>query len=477
MTQISKRPVNSRISTGDDDKEYKSRMIKLDVGGKDAPEGAWAGENIVPMRIVPRVTRWQGRVSASFALEGFDPDTGEPVILFFDPHLKPDGTYSRNFAGGLAEALGDSMSADEFYEVTQQLNEESGQDFNWDINMWMSIGGPIKLKPRFQGVPILIGKEAIKTKGSGTRMHVVTIDNPADTEGNTVEYDQDYINGLANNYAQEMWQPAPSNGSKARHAPTQTQEKPQSASSSHARVTKAAVKNESAFVPAAKKEPVDRGMEKLTAYERALIEQELADQKKAKVQTSDVTKGSNNGRNMFLKPEEKFEASAEVTQGKKYNGGREVVNRPTKPAGNARDVAGEFNRTIEKSIGNMPKQMQSSTVQEIDPEAVFEDVENYFEMGVPADQLVVRLVEKYDIPSDTAVAYLREFIRMRHETGTENDEPEEEPEGSANDIFDWAKSMKSQGFSVPQAFDKLGEQFPNTTKEERKDALRKAGML
>jgi hypothetical protein len=185
MVAVTRRPEREKRAENEE-KTYKSKTCRIDNGGKNAEVGDYAGETMILMRIYPRMTRIQGRSNPSHVVEGIDPATGESEIVFFDTRLKEDGSYVRNFGGGLAEMLGQRMTFEEFEEITEVINSENGTDFVYDFAEWEPAGGALKLKEKYYGKLVTIGKECVKTQ-RGQNMNVFAFDVPEETYANVEE--------------------------------------------------------------------------------------------------------------------------------------------------------------------------------------------------------------------------------------------------------------------------------------------------
>lgn len=440
MVSVTKRPAKRETSNDEEreNREYRSRAIKLDIGGMQAKVGSYAGEIMTLMRIMPRMTRIQGKVTPAHTLEGFDPETGEPLILFVDSKLGREGKITRNFGGGLLETLGTLMTEEEFDEAVEILNDESGADFVYNFEEWGAVGGAYRLKDKYYGKTIVVGKECVKTK-AGVTMHVFALDLPTDDDGNVIVYDTEaFQEAFEETVGRPVGEKSPSSSERHGHKKTVgKQEKP----------AEPARKN---YAPVKGKSDSNGKSKKPTSNER-----------------SRVMRGG--------EEEEEFDD------------GEPEVEQPVKKPSSGKSA-------YEKAV-DAEKSASKSNGKKKEKPSVDDYVSMCANVDMAIDQIVIGLMKNYDMTEDEAFAYVEEAV----ESMEEHAEPEdmEEPvksdskketkqpvktsngngKGSKSPINDTARSCMKEGMNTPEAFQYLSDKFPDATKSEIKLAMRVAGIV
>jgi len=423
MASFTRRPERSEEDGNAEEKTYRSRSIRLDIGGLNAKVGDYAGESIVPVRIMPRITKIQGRLSAAHALEGFDPETGEALILFFDTKLNDQDKYVRNFGGGLAEALGERMNGDEFDDAVEIIQAETETDLDYDFDAWGECGGALKLKEKFYGKPVIIGKECIKTKGRGIKMNVFSLDE-------LTEFDPEAVDEFLDNYVSQIGYPAFTVTAREPPEPVKPAQPARKSEETKRTSARQAAKSTPAPTPAStpKEEP-----------------------KKEPIKAAPATSATGRSRSTPTRQPVTPPAPEEKPAAKPVNSGREVVKRPSRAAPQK-----PAEKPVKK-VAYTEEQVKGYTLEGV-------------ESGIAIDQLVATIMDKFSLTEEVAKGYIEAAFDSL-ETESQADE-----KAAESDILKRARDCAKQGLGVPETFEILSQEFGEASKTEKKEAMRQAGL-
>lgn len=152
---------------------------------------------------------------------------------------------------------------------------------------------------------------------------------------------------------------------------------------------------------------------------------------------------------------------------------RRVVTRET-PTQRANAVAQEFNSP-------------ASTTQVVDgrdivtlPESVAAFIKESYDNRMSTDQVVLGLIQDFELKSSQAVGYVEEWLDRRGQT-----KPMSQPtrvtakpnQPKESELIQAARKCKADGMDVPATFDALNQKFPKISRDEKRAAIKEVGLI